>query len=353
MTGRSKLDGPRPADVAKPQRRHFLRLAVSAAVLPALPRIAWAADYPTRPITMNVPFAAGGPTDAIARIIGERMSMSLGQAIIIEDVGGADGTIGVGRVARAAPDGYMLSIGQWGTHVLNGAAYTLPYDLLKDFEPISLLTSNPYILVTNKKASPKDLNELIAWIKMRDGKATVGIAGMAQRLTSVYFQNLTRTKLIDVPYRGAAPALQDILAGNIDMVFDQPSNSLSQLRAGNTKAYAVTSKTRLPGLPDIPTLDEAGLPGFDLSVWNGMWAPRGTPKDILAKLNAAVVDALADSNVRARLADLGQAIPPREQQTPEALAAFQKAEIDKWWPIMKAADIKPGVKSWVISSAYA
>jgi tripartite-type tricarboxylate transporter receptor subunit TctC len=322
-------------------RRQFLRLAAGTAALPVVSRYASAQTYPTRPITLNVPFAAGGPTDAVARIIAERMRTTLGPAVIVENVAGADGTIGVGRVARAAPDGYTLSVGQWGTHVLNGAAYSLQYDVLTDFEPVSLLTSNPYIVVTKKSLPAKDLKELITWIRANDGKVTVGIASMAQRVSAAYFQNLTGTKFQFVPYRGAAPALQDVIAGNIDLVFDQPSNSLQQLRAGNTKAYAVTSKKRIASLPNTPSLDEAGVPGFDISVWNAMWAPKATPKDIIAKLNATVVDALADANVRTRLAELGQELPSREQQTPQALGSFQKAEIEKWWPIIKEASIKP------------
>ncbi len=289
---------------------------------------------------MIVPFAAGGPTDVVARVVADGMKASLGQTVIIENVAGADGTLGVGRAARAAPDGYTLSVGQLGTHVLNGAVYSLRYDLVKDFEPISLLSSNPYILVTNKTSPAKDLRELIAWAKSNEDKASVGVASTTHRLVVAYFQNMTGTKLLIVPYRGAAPALQGVIAGDIAMVFDQPSNSLPQIRAGNTKAFGVTSKKRLTALPEVPTLDEAGLAGFDLSVWNAVWAPRGTPKDITTKLNAAVAASLADSGVRQRLADIEQEIPELSQQTPEALATYQKAEIDKWWPIVKAAGIK-------------
>jgi tripartite-type tricarboxylate transporter receptor subunit TctC len=313
---------------------------MAVAALPATSRFGWAQAYPSRPVTMIVPFAAGGPTDVVARVVAEGMKTSLGQTIIIENVAGADGTLGVGRAARAAPDGYTLSVGQLGTHVLNGAVYSLRYDLVKDFEPISLLSSNPYILVTNKTSPAKDLRELIAWAKSNEDKASVGVASTTHRLVAAYFQNMTGTKLLIVPYRGAAPALQGVIAGDIAMLFDQPSNSLPQLRAGNTKAYGVTSKKRLTSLPEIPTLDEAGLAGFDLSVWNAVWAPRGTPKDIITKVNAAVAASLADAGVRQRLADIEQEIPELSQQTSEALAVYQKAEIDKWWPIVKAAGIK-------------
>jgi tripartite-type tricarboxylate transporter receptor subunit TctC len=321
-------------------RRRFLHLTMTAGALAATSSFGWAQAYPSRPITMIVPFTAGGPTDVVARIVAEGMKASLGQTVIIENVAGADGTIGVGRAARAAPDGYTLSAGQLGTHVLNGAVYSLQYDLVKDFEPISLLGSNAYILITNKTFPAKDLRELLAWAKSNEEKASVGVASTTQRLLAFYFQNMTGTKLLMVPYRGAAQALLGVVAGDVAMVFDQPSSSLQQLRAGSTKAYGVTSKARLAVLPEIPTLDEAGLTGFDLSVWNAVWAPRGTPKDVIAKVNAAIAASLADSGVRQRLADVGQEIPPQNQQTPEVLAAYQKAEIEKWWPIVKTAGIK-------------
>jgi tripartite-type tricarboxylate transporter receptor subunit TctC len=326
----------------KRQRREFLRLAAGAAALPAMSRLARAQAYPSRPITIVVPFAAGGPTDTIARIMGQRMRQSLGQTFVIENVTGAAGSIGVGRVARASPDGYTVGIGHWSTHVVNGAIYQLPYDVLNDFEPISLVASNPQLIVAKKTLPPNDLKELIAWLKANPDKASEGTAGAgsASHVSGAYFQKATGTSFQFVPYRGTGPAMQDLVAGQIDIMFDQAANSLPQVRNGSVKVYAVTAKSRLSSAPDIPTVDEAGLPSFYIAVWHALWVPKGTPKDIVARLTAAVVDALADPAVRRQLQDLGQDLPPPDQQTPEALYAYHKAEIEKWWPIIKAAGIK-------------
>ena len=298
--------------------------------------------YPSRPITMVVPFAAGGPVDTVARILSEPMRATLGQSIIVENVTGAAGSIGVGRVARAAPDGYTLSIGHWSTHVVNGAIYPLPYDLLRDLEPIVLLPSNPMIVVSKSAVPAKNLNEFVGWIKANEGKVSAGTAGAgsATHVAGVYFQNVTGTRFQFVPYRGTGPALQDLVAGQIDFIVDQASNSLQHVRDGKIRAYAVTASARLPSAPDIPTVAEAGLPSLDISVWYGLWAPKGTPKEIIAKLNAAAVQALSEPAVRQRFAELGLDMPLRDRLPPEALAAHQKAEIEKWWPVIKDANIK-------------
>jgi tripartite-type tricarboxylate transporter receptor subunit TctC len=303
-------------------------------------RVTTAQTYPTRPITLIVPFAAGGPTDTIARIVTQRMRMSLGQPVIIENIGGAEGTIAVGRAARAAPDGYTIGIGNIATNVLNGAVYSLSYNLIGDFEPISLLANAPAFIVANNAVAAKDLKELIALLKANPDKISAGTFATWGRLFGAYFQQSSGTHIQFVPYRGAAPAMQDLIAGHIDLMFDQAANSLPQLHGGRIKAYAVAANMRLALAPDIPTMDESGLPGFYLSVWQGLWAPKGTPQDIVTKLNSAVVEALSNPDVRQKLAELGQEIPRRDQQTPEYLAAYQKAEAEKWWPIIKTANIK-------------
>lgn len=321
-------------------RRQFLHLAAGAAALPVVSPIARAQSYPTRPITIIVPLAPGGPTDTIARILGEAMRTRLGQPILVENTAGAEGTIGVGRAARSPPDGYTLSIGQVATHALNGAVYSLRYDLTSDFEPISLLVNAPVFIVANNIVPARNLKELIAWLKANENKASAGTFAVWGRLFGAYFQQETGTHFPFIPYRGAAPAMQDLIAGQIDLMFDQAANSLPQLHAGRIKAYAIAAKSRIQLAPDVPTIDESGLPGFYLSVWHGLWAPKGTPPDVIAKLNAAVVDALSNSSVRSRLTDLGQEVAPREQQTPEFLRSFQKSEIEKWWPVIKAAGIR-------------
>jgi tripartite-type tricarboxylate transporter receptor subunit TctC len=323
-------------------RRQVLQLAGAAAASAALPRLASALDYPSRPITLIVPFPPGGGADAIGRIVVEGMRGSLGQPIVIEIVAGANGSIGTGRAARAAPDGYTLLVGLWNTHVANGALYALPYDVLKDFEPISLLASNPELILAKKAMPGSDLKGLIAWLKANPQKASAGTAGVGSpgHVAGIFFQNITGTRYQFVPYRGGSQAMQDLVAGQIDIMIEPPTTSLPQVRAGLIKAYAVAAQSRLPATPDIPTVDEAGLPGFYMSNWYALFAPKGTPKDVISKLTAAVADALADPAIRSRLADQGQEIPPRDLQTPAGLGAYQKSEIDKWWPIIKAANLK-------------
>ena len=308
-----------------------------AAIIGVADRAA-AQTYPSRAITMVVPFAAGGPTDVLARIIAEPMRAFLGQTVVVENIGGGAGSIATAKVVRERPDGYTFIIGNWGTHVINGAVQTLPYDLLKDFDPVALIANNPHVIVSRKDAPADDLKQLMTWIKANPDKLTAANSGTGSpsHISGLYFQAKTDTKFAFVPYRGSGPGLQDVIGGQIDLYFDQISNSLPHIRAGRIKAYAVASPSRSAAAPEIPTADEAGLPGFHISVWHGAWLPKGTPRDVVAKLNAAIVQALRDENVRRRLAELGQEIVPTEQQTPEALAALQKAEIDKWWPLIRA-----------------
>jgi len=302
--------------------------------------VALAQNFPTRPVTIVVPFSAGGPTDTIARIMAERMAKSLGQPVVVEDITGAGGNIGVGRVVRAAPDGYMVSIGHIGPHVINGAMYKLEYDLLKDLAPVGMFVTNPQVIVSKNGLPPKDLKSLIEYARTTPISIATGGAGTPSHISGVFFQKLTGGAAQIVHYRGGAPASADIMAGHVDVFFDQAVNALPQSRSGKVRAYAVTQTTRLSVAPDIPTVDEAGMPGYYMAVWHGLWVPSRTPPAVIARLNSAMVDAAADDGARKRLMDLGQEILPRDKQTPEALGAHHKAEIEKWWPIIKSAGIK-------------
>ncbi|CAN7543941.1 tripartite tricarboxylate transporter substrate binding protein BugD [Bradyrhizobium sp. LjRoot220] len=302
-----------------------------------------AQNFPSRPITIIVPFSAGGPSDVMARILAERMKATLGEVVQIENVTGAAGSIGVGRAVRSAPDGYTISFGHLGTHVANGAIYNkLGYDLVTDLEPVVLLPSNTMIIVSKNAVPAKSLAELLAWLKARPEPAAVGTAGAGSgsHIAGLYFENITGIKLQYVPYRGTGPAMNDLVAGQIDMIVDQLSNSINQVRAGNIRGYAVTDTKRSESASDIPTAEEAGLSGFHMTLWSGLWVPKGTPREIVTKLNAAAVEALNDPAVRKQLENLGLQMTPKDKQTPEALGAWQKAEIAKWWPMIKAANVK-------------
>lgn len=325
-------------------RRGFLHLAAAAAALRVSMHIAAADTYPSRPITVVVPFAAGGGTDIVARILAEHMGKLLGQTVLVENVAGAAGVIGVERVVRSPADGYTLSIGTLTTHVLIGGLYKLNFDLLNDLAPIAELASEPLMICVRKSLPATNLQELIAWLKANPGTANAGIpgAGSTGNLAGIAFQNATGTKFQFVPYRGDGPAVQDLVAGHIDLMIEPSSNFVAQVQAGTIKALAVAAKTRHPALPDVPTTDEAGLSGYYAAIWFGLWAPRDTPRDILTKLNDVTVKTLADPEVRARLDKLGEQVSPPDLQKPDAFAAFQKAEAAKWWPIIKAANIRGG-----------
>jgi tripartite-type tricarboxylate transporter receptor subunit TctC len=318
-----------------------LRMFAVAAALIAPTASVLADEYPSRSIALVVPFSAGGPTDTLARILAERMTRSLGQTVLVENVTGAGGTIGNNKVIKAAPDGYTAMIGHIGTHVLAPAVQGLPTNYLNDFEPVALVATNPQVIVSRNGVPAKNLQELVAWIKANPGKvsyASGGVGTPTHIMGADFSQRFAPLNILH--YRGSAPAMQDVMAGHVDLSFDQAATGLNFARAGKVRAYAVTSPTRIPSAPDIPTVDEAGLPGFYMSVWHGIWLPKGTPPEIVARLNAAVREALADPDVRKRFADLGQEIPPVDQQTPRGLAALHKSETEKWVPIIKAANIR-------------
>jgi tripartite-type tricarboxylate transporter receptor subunit TctC len=320
----------------------MLRAVALALAMFAVIDGAAADDYPARTITMVVPFPTGGGTTLLARILAEFMKDKLGETVIVENVGGAGGSIGVAKVARAAPDGYTLVFGNWASNVGSGAVYPVDYDLLTDFAPVARIADAPLWLVARKDFPANDLKEAIVWMKANPDKATAATVGVGSgsHLCGIYLQNTTGVRFRFIPYKGGAPANQDLVAGNVDMMCDFSSNSLPFVRSGQIKALGVMAKQRWFGAPEVPTVDEMGVPGLYVSFWHGLWAPKGTPKNAIAKLNGAVVDALADPTVRQRFADQGQEIPPRDQQTPEALYAYQKADIEKWWPMIKAAGIK-------------
>ena len=322
-------------------RRHFLRFSTSAIICLAALSIAKAQSYPSRPVTIVVPSGAGSPLDVIARVVVDRMRNALGQVVIIENVPGAAGAIGIGRVARARPDGSTVAFGSFNTHVVHGAVRSLPYDVINDFEPIALVTSNPQFISAKKAMPADDLKGLVTWLRENPDKASLGQTGPGSpaHIAGILFQRQTGTHFQFANYRSAGQAMQDMIAGHIDLMFTAPNIALEHMRTGRIKVYAVTAKSRLAVAPEVPTADEAGLPGFYASFWQAFWAPKGTPQDVIARLNAAVVDALADATVRQRLTELGNEIFAPEQQKSQALGAFQKAEIERWWPILKDAGI--------------
>jgi tripartite-type tricarboxylate transporter receptor subunit TctC len=319
-----------------------ITLAVIAGALVQLPEVVLADGFPSRPVTIIVPFSAGGGGDVTARIVAEGMRNALGQSVIVENVTGAGGSIGTGRVARAQPDGYTLIAGQWGTHVANPILYKLDYDVVADFEPIGLLTYAPMLVVGRKDLPANDLKGLVAWLNANPHKASAGTSGNGslEHVPALLFQKATGTRFDFIPYRGSAPAIQDVVGGQLDLIFCSITAAQSYIRAGRVKVFAVMSDARFAGLPDVPTVDEAGVPGVYFSGWNALYAPKGTPRDVVAKLNRAMVSALADPQLRQRFVDPTQ-VAPVERQTPDGLRALQKSDIEKWWPLMRAAGIKP------------
>ena len=323
-------------------RRRFLQLAAGTAALPAVSQFALAQDYPSRPITLIVPFAPGGLTDVAGRLVAEGMRQALGQTIIIENAAGATGSIGTGRVARAAPDGYTIQVGIWNTHVANGMTYALNYDIVNDFEPIALIADAPLIALSRSTLPAKNMKEMVDWLKANPDKASFGSTGVGGpgQLLALILQKETGTRFSLVPYRGINPAMQDVIAGQIDWTISNTATAMPHVRSGKVTAFAVTAKERLSIAPEIPSATEVGFPWFTFSLWGALFAPKGTPKEIIAKLNAAVVSTMEDPATRKRFVDQGFVIPPREQQTPEALRAYQKAEIEKWWPVIESAGLK-------------
>ena len=319
------------------------KLLVAVAIMAAWgTACASAQNYPSRPITMIAPFPAGGSTDIVARIVADGIKGPLGQTVVVENISGASGTIGSGRVARAEPDGYTLLLGQWTSNVGAGALYTLPYHVMNDFEPVAMVTTSALWIMGRNSLPPKDLKELIAWLKANPGKATVATvgAGSAAHVCMLYLEQATGTKVQYVPYRGAAPVMQDLVGQQVDLTCLEAGQSLGNYRGGKFKVYAIMGQSHFAPVPEVPTVDEAGMPGLHFPFWHGLWAPKGTPKPVIAKLQAAVVEALANPTVQKRFSDLGMEIPPRDLQTPEGLRKLHQAELDKWWPMIKAAGIK-------------
>jgi len=300
---------------------------------------AHAQNFPTRAITLIVPFPPGGSTDLAARLMADKMGAALGQPVVVENMGGAGGSIAVGRLARAAPDGYTIDIGQWDTHV-GSIIYNLNYDLQTDFAPIGLISINPQLLLAPKAFPADDMKTLIAWMKAHPGDAKFVNQNATAQVGGLLLQKLTDTKMLFVPYKGAGPAMVDLISGQVDLLLVQGAVALPQVRAGTIKPLVNLSAQRSPSMPDIPSADEAGVPGLYMLGWFGFFAPKGTPPDAIAKLNGAMKQALADPGLRKKFADFGLDVAAREQQTPEGLAAFHKAEIEKWWPIIKAAGIQ-------------